>query len=135
MSRSFRCPKCGSENIQSCPVIYQSGTVGHSYTSRSGDYQIDTSGTESTHLAQSVAPPAQKETFWGFMLITGAIAAFALYDGFHYVIAGIFGLVAAVSFVTNQEASEYNEKIWPREYKNWQRSYMCHRCGNIFIMH
>ena len=134
MSRSFRCPKCGSENIQSCPVIYQSGTVGHSYTSRSGDYQIDTSGTESTHLAQSVAPPAQKETFWGFMIVTGAIAAFALSEG-SLIIAAIFGLLAGGSFVTNQEASEYNEKIWPREYKNWQRSYMCHRCGNIFIMH
>lgn len=134
MSDKFCCPKCGSENIQSCPVIYQSGTVGHSYTSRSGNYEIDTSGTESTALAQSVAPPAQKDTSWGAMIVTGLIAGFALKEG-SLIIAGIFGLAAVGSFMMSQEASEYNEKQWPKEYKNWERSYLCHRCGNIFIMH
>lgn len=134
MAKSFSCPHCGSENIQRCQVIYQQGTVNHSYTTRSGDYESNTSGTESTSLAQSVAPPEQKETFWGTMLVTGIIAAIALFDGGHYIVAGIFGLLAGGSFVTSQEANEYNEKQWPTEFKNWQNSYLCHRCGHCFIM-
>lgn len=133
MAGKFSCPNCGSENIQSCPVIYQSGTVGHSYTTRSGDYESNTSGVESTQLAQSVAPPAQKETFWVPMVILGIIAFFA-FDSKSYIVAPICGLLAGGSFMLSQEASEYNEKQWPIDYRNWQRSYFCHRCGNIFQM-
>ncbi len=133
MSEKFCCPKCGSEHIQSCPVIYQSGTVGHSYTSRSGNYEIDTSGTESTALAQSVAPPPQKETSWVAMIITGFLGYAFLNDG-GYIIGGVFALIAIACAMSSSEASEYNEKQWPEEYRRWERSYMCHRCGNIFLL-
>ena len=68
MSGKFVCPKCGSDNIQRCSVIYQNGTISHSYTSRSGDYSVDTSGVESSALARSVAPPAKEEASRGKML-------------------------------------------------------------------
>ena len=129
----YRCPRCDSENIQSCPVIYQQGTVGHSYTTRSGDYSATTSGTESTALAQSVSPPEQKETHWIAMIITGVIALFAFMDG-SMIAALIFGGITYAAYSVSQEASEYNDKQWPAEYKAWQNSYLCHRCGNIFVL-
>lgn len=131
MGEKFVCPKCGSDNIQSCQVIYQNGTISHSYTSTNGDDTVNTSGVESTSLAQSVAPPAQKETHWGKMIIFGAFAVFSVLDGILWL-AAILGLIAAGFFQTSQEANEYNEKQWPKEYKAWQHSYLCHRCGHYF---
>lgn len=131
MAGKFICPKCGSDNIQRCSVIYQQGTVGHSYTSRSGDYSVETSGVESTGLAQSVAPPPQKETHWGKMVVAGFFTVASFLDGYFWL-GVILALVTAGLFQSSQEASEYNEKQWPREYKAWERSYLCHRCGNYF---
>lgn len=133
MAGRFVCPKCGSENIQKCSVIYQQGTVSHSYTSTSGDYTVNTSGEESTELAQSVAPPSQKETHWGKMIVAGFFAVASVADGY-IVLAIILGLLAVGLFQTSQEASEYNDKQWPIDYKNWQNTYFCHRCGNYFRM-
>ena len=133
MAEKFVCPKCGSSDIQRCSVIYQSGTVGHSYTSRSGDYNVETSGTESTALAQSVAPPAKKETHWGGMIVLGLIGAECFIEDF-WILGIIFALAAIGLFMGNQEASDYNDKQWPRDYKDWQNSWLCHRCGHYFIM-
>ena len=131
MAGKFVCPKCGSDNIQSCQVIYQNGTVSHSYTSTNGDNTVNTSGVESTSLAQSVAPPPQKETHWGGMVVAGAFAIFSLLDGILWL-AAILALVAAGLFQTSQEASDYNAKQWKKEYYAWQHSYLCHRCGHYF---
>lgn len=114
MSGKFVCPRCGSDNIQRCSVIYQNGTISHSYTSRSGDYSVDTSGVESSALARSVAPPAKEEASRGKML------------------AVILALATVYFFQSSSEANEYNEKKWPREYKNWENSRLCHKCGNYF---
>lgn len=131
MAGKFVCPKCGSENIQRCSVIYQQGTVDHSYTSRSGDYSVDTSGTESTALAQSVAPPAQHETSWGKMIVAGFFAVASFLDGFFWL-GVILALVAVGLFSSSQEASEYNSKQWSQDYKAWENSWLCHKCGNYF---
>lgn len=107
MAGKFVCPKCGSENIQRCSVIYQQGTVDHSYTSRSGDYSVDTSGTESTALAQSVAPPAKKDEPYGSCLGCIAIAVVLFWWGYVILVA-VFGLAAAGWAFSIKEAMEYN---------------------------
>lgn len=133
MAGKFACPKCGSENIQRCSVIYRQGTVSHSYTSTSGDYSVDTSGVESTELAQSVAPPEKKESHWLATIVVGIFTASAFAEG-HWIIGIILALIVMGLFQSNQEASEYNDKQWPIDYKNWENTYFCHRCGNYFRM-
>lgn len=61
----FKCPKCGSDNIQSYEVIYNSGRASHVSTtdgvSFGSDFSIGhatTSGNSVTHLAQTCALPA-----------------------------------------------------------------------------
>ena len=131
MSGKFVCPKCGSDNIQRCSVIYQNGTISHSYTSRSGDYSVDTSGVESSALARSVAPPAKEEASWGKMIIAGFFAVASFLDGVYWL-AVILALATVYFFQSSNEANEYNEKKRPREYKNWENSRLCHKCGNYF---
>ena len=60
----FRCPHCGSGDIQKCSVIYNQGTFNGYSTTRIGDVEGKTEEHSSTGLAQSVAPPAEKETNW-----------------------------------------------------------------------
>lgn len=131
MSGNFVCPKCGSENIQKCSVIYRNGTVGHSFTTRSGDYSAETSGVESTELAQSVAPPQKKDTSWGLMIGLGLFSFFSFLDDI-YILALILGVMAIGAYSSSQEASDYNNKQWPKEYRAWENSYLCHRCGHYF---
>ena len=136
----FKCPKCGSGDIQKCEMIYMNGTVNHSSTTTVGNYESETSSQASTSLAQSVAPPTKKETYWTATIIAGVITAFAgdavlnHFQTARLVIAIIAGLFTWACYSMTQEANEYNEKQYPIEYENWQNSYVCFRCGNRFRM-
>lgn len=133
MAEKLICPKCSSDNIQKCSVIYQSGTVDHSYTSRSGDNTVETSGTESTTLAQSVAPPAKHDEPYGaFLGCLGIAGLFYLWD---WTIVSIICVLAALGqAISIKEAMDYNSNQWPRDYKAWQHSWFCHKCGHYFII-
>ena len=42
---NFKCPHCGSENIQKCSVIYHSGTTSNQSTTKiNGNVEAETSG-------------------------------------------------------------------------------------------
>ena len=136
----FKCPHCGSENIQKCSVIYNSGTASHqSTTTINGKVEAETSGVSGTNLAQQLAPPAKKEENWIASVVCGAIAIFFV-GGLanHFVVSIIvivlFGSAAIGLWQSSTEAKEYNEKKFHRDYDIWKRSYFCHRCGNVFYM-
>jgi transcription elongation factor Elf1 len=131
MGEKFVCPKCGSDNIQSCQVIYQNGTISHSYTSTNGDNTVNTSGVESTSLAQSVAPPPKKDE--PYMGVLGCLGVAVVFYWWGWPVASIICVLAAIgNAISIKEAMDYNEKQWPKEYKAWQHSYLCHRCGHYF---
>ena len=130
----FACPNCGSENIQRCAMIYQNGTSRlQSTTMINGNVEAETSGVSSTNLAQEVAPPQKKDTHTILMVVLGIIAFLCL-DGGTFVGALVFGGLAYLTYNSNKEASEYNEKEFPALYDEWQHSYVCYRCGNRFTI-
>ena len=129
----FKCPKCGSENIQKCEVIYLSGTVSHSSTTTMGRYEATTEGQASTDLAQTVAPPAEQDTSWMATIVLAFFAAVVFCDG--GTIPGlVLGAIALLLGKSSADADDYNKKIYPKEYERWRHSYICHRCGNRFII-
>ncbi len=130
--REFKCPHCGSENIQKCEVIYMSGTVSHTSTTTFGKYEATTEGQAATDLAQAVAPPAKMETSWVAGLIFGGLAYLFGIDSF---LAGlVLGAIALVFFKGSIDAEKYNNEIYPKEYERWRNTYICHRCGNQFLL-
>ena len=129
----FKCPKCGSENIQKCEVIYMSGTVSHSSTTTFGRYEATTEGQASTDLAQAVAPPAQQDTSWLAGIVV-AFIAFVLFDDGGIIPGLVLGAIALLLFKSSVDADKYNKEVYPKEYRRWQRSYICHRCGNRFLI-
>lgn len=139
---TFKCPHCGSENIQKCEVIYMNGTTNISATTTAGDVEAQTSGQISTSLAQSVAPPAQKEEHWIAFIVCGLIALWSGYScwssyhsqGINWLFPIFFALVSFGCYTGSKEAHEYNTNQYPREYQAWKKSYICHRCGSVFQM-
>lgn len=130
--KEFKCPNCGSENIQKCEVIYMSGTVSHSSTTTLGKYEATTEGQASTDLAQAVAPPAEQSTSWIATTVFCFLAAVFFKDSF--IVSLVLGAIALLLGKSSVDADKYNKEIYPREYKRWKDSYICHRCGNRFII-
>ncbi len=98
----------------------------------SGKFACPKCGSEGTApLAQSVAPPPKKNTLWGLMIVFGLVSLFSLHEGYS-ILSLLFSMPAIGAFTKSQEASDYNEKIWPRKYKAWENGYLCHRCGHHF---
>lgn len=130
---NLSCPKCGSNETQSCQVIFNAGTTSHSSVARD-DYgnEVKTTGNTSTNLAQMVAPPAKKENHWIATIVTGILAAMGVPDG-SFIWIGFFGLIAFGLYQQSQEADKYNSEVYPQEIKDWENSYYCHKCGNRFI--
>ena len=132
MHSDFTCPNCHSENVQSLPIIYQSGTSGGDSVTQTGNIISVTKGVQMTNLARSVAPPTKKEASWGIVVFFGVLTFFALDSG-STVFLLCSAIVLAGGIYSNIEVSNYNEKVWPAEYDTWLHSYLCHRCGNVFV--
>ena len=67
VNRSFTCPHCHSDNIQSFEMVYSNGvststhsTIGVGFAGRFGVGTATTNSTSVTNLSQSVAPPEKK---------------------------------------------------------------------------
>lgn len=133
MNGDFRCPVCKSENVQRCSVIYQSGISSSNAATLADKFVAVTKGVNMTALAQSVAPPAKKEDSWFW---TGLFACFAFlfWDNGNVGLFLFFLCVTGWFLKINFDTYNYNEKIWPTLYDTWLHSYLCHRCGNVFVL-
>lgn len=136
----IRCPNCGSENVQSCQMIYMNGTNDSSHVTMHGlaDSFSVTQGQTQTQLAQSVAPPSPKKTYWiwfslffaGAVLNTLAGMTFGVTNAF---ISSLFPIAMCIwLFRKNRNNSNWNKYEYPKIYQQWQNSFVCHRCGTIF---
>lgn len=86
----IRCPKCGSDNVQSVKMIYMQGTTDKASVSITniGEYVTATEGGSQTLLAQAIAPPSKKETFGleDFFNNLGMSSIFKISFGFAIVV-------------------------------------------------
>jgi hypothetical protein len=146
----MKCPGCGSEDAQTLQMVFDEGTqhldgrqtgVGVGYSPGSGmgvgvgGGKIK--GTTRSVLAQKAAPPQKKQ------LTAGVIVAVV---GFFVFIVGVSsgsgggiaaGLIIGILIMAGgiylaYIASQYNKNEWPALYQQWQKSWMCRKCGNIF---
>ena len=85
MTDEYKCPKCGSENVQRYSVAYQTGastidvnTTGAGFGGgHFGVGSAHSKGTQHTHMAASTAPPSKKRLlipallffFAGFLVV------------------------------------------------------------------
>lgn len=129
----FRCPVCDSENVQKCSVIYQSGISSSNAATLADKFVAVTKGVNMTALAQSVAPPAKKENSW-FLTVVCALATLLFLDDDNKLMFLICLCGTGWFLKENLDTYNYNEKVWPDLYDTWLHTYLCHRCGNVFVI-
>lgn len=166
ISTDYRCPKCGSENIQAFRLIHLSGTSDFSAVSTGvgiiGDSAASgvavTSGTSQTRLAAHVSPPEPEHMGLPFLIVIGVGLSVILgvsmvvenvlwkmssaralnitaADVFLFLVILGISVLIIVAFTTLLKARyNYNTKVFPKEYRMWLQSYVCLRCGGIFIV-
>jgi hypothetical protein len=153
-STALRCPKCGSENVQSLKVIYEMGTstvqttssgtitgVGVALGTGGAGFGVTSQATQGVHqstAAKAAAPPTKKEYVApGCALLLGigaGIAAVVWSSSLPALLcAGLvcMGFLAA-GVIGSVVITKWNEQEWPRLYVTWLKSFRCLRCGEVF---
>ena len=149
---NYKCPTCGSEQVQRVSVVYESGTT--STRGRglgvaiAGDDLIpvgtSTRSTSQTQLAARLVPPKKQGA--GYILSAVAITLGGVVFGLIPAAAGgvigiaigsclalggfAGGLVYAAT--ESKKVSAYNSQVWEKQYQQWQRRWLCHKCGHVF---
>ena len=160
--QQLQCLECGTDDIQRVELAYLSGTsninmvskgrsVGVGVSRAGGNTglgagvagtKMKTTGTDQSMLAESLTPPSKKSIFWTiiFILIGWPSAVMGLavlvVDG---DVVGMFFLIFGLVFFGagvygTYTFHQYNTKIFPIEFRNWQQSWLCKRCGSTFLL-
>ena len=143
----FEYPYCQSENIQSYNIAYASGFsnvsgvttgVGVGVGGRVGVGVGNTVGTQQTVLSMMATPPKQKSTTSLFIMGTLGIY-FGL--GLVLLVSGLsksnwslllyIGAYAILIYAIHRR-TVWNRTVYPQLRRDWERTYICLRCGNKF---
>jgi hypothetical protein len=85
-------------------------------------------GTSSTQLAEESSAPGKKLVFLLAIpaFFVGGLAGLKFDAVGMYVVWGAFAYWGYVNFL-------WNRNEWPIRYENWANSFLCHRCGEVFV--
>ena len=133
----FECPYCQSENIQSYNIAYASGFSNVSGVT-TGVGVGNTVGTQQTVLSMMATPPKKKSTTSLFIMGTLGIY-FGL--GLVLLVSGLsksnwslllyIGAYAILIYAIHRR-TVWNRTVYPQLRRDWERTYICLRCGNKF---
>ena len=144
---AYVCPYCQSENIQSYNIAYAGGFsnvngvttgVGIGAGGRVGVGIGNTVGTQQTALSMMATPPKKKSTTSLFIMGTLGIY-FGL--GLVLLVSGLsksnWSLLLyigayAILIYTIHRRTVWNRTVYPQLRRDWERTYICLRCGNKF---
>ena len=139
----MKCPTCTSDNTQRLEVLYKTGTQNIATTSNSagaaiggggfgfGSVRTSTSGTSQSILANQAAPPAKQSLKAPIIMIIVGLFILAGMKGWimtlcGYVFIGLGGLSV-------YSAIDFNKNKWPYKFQRWKDSWVCHKCGTVYI--
>lgn len=147
----MQCPTCQSDQVQRLEVIYDSGTRNIHATSHTtgfglgssvgaGGLRTSASGTEQTTLAAKLAPPAKKGSPAMMVIVTIGLSFVAfgvsLPRGEGFVGTTFALIVAAIVLYLGikraTSVSKFNNEQWPVLYRQWKKSWFCHKCGTVY---
>ena len=146
MEVPMNCPKCNSDNTQSLPMIYESGTSVSQSTSHShggGFFNIlptfrmktQTNSLSQSVTAQKAAPPEKQKLIVPIVLaLVSLLFTLSAFGTTFNLVQFLISLVALAVFTfLTYNKIQYNKKVWPEEHNTWENSWKCHKCGTIFL--
>ena len=152
MAENFVCPHCGSDNVQRFSVAYENGAstintqtktagVGIGGALGIGGAKSHTTGVQLSQMAQKTAPPAKKGYKWAIIIsIVVYFVVANLVDSMFSLgsstsgILGLVGLVVSAYFLGYVKVYRYNAETWPVLREEWEKSWICMKCGNTFTL-
>lgn len=139
------CPKCSSSEARSLSLIHREGltntqgqTAGTSVGSLGGSLGVSTmrgtiTAQSQTVLSKEAAPP-EARAFFPWVLSAIVLGLFVLAQlgdiGFWTVVAA---LLAVLSVLQAKRARAFNTQELPGLKARWDQSFMCNRCGQVFV--
>lgn len=141
----YVCPSCKSDNVQRLAVIYEGGlmdvntkTSGVGIGFGGGGIGVGvgggkTKGTSQTVASKRAAPPPKKKFLKPLGLIFVAFLVLGLMAGNSNAMSAtvtILFFVAVVGWIVY--AIRYNSTTWPVLKQEWDNSFLCNRCNNVF---
>ncbi len=140
----MQCPHCHSDNIQKLSVVYEHGTQNIQTTGRTrgsgigfgggglgagiGSARTTTKGKSQSIAAKNAAPPDKKK----IIIPIAMMGVGLLIIKFIHVFPGLL-FIAGGGFIF-WKFWQYNKNTYPPLYQQWQRSWLCNRCGEIFAL-
>ena len=109
---SDSCPKCASVDVRKLSLVH---------------------GSDRGPLSRVAAPPAKKP--WALWAATAAVSSLPVVANVRQpgtwtvLMMGIAALAAGFAF----NAWTYNSRVHPALLERWQQSFLCNRCGNVFV--
>ena len=154
-SADLRCPNCNSTNLTKVSLAYQKGlsyTVAHTRMRAVGvggsgpDLIIGKATTRARHqsaLSQRLRPPVKwsyRKLFlwWAVMFLSIGWIIFYI-DTFTRNSSAVlspplirFSLLSAATFLVLMILFwRHNQSTYKRRYSQWERSFLCQRCGTL----
>jgi len=137
----LHCPKCGSEHVRRLSLIYReglavvkTGTAGVGF----GDDGMAvggarTGGTQQSLASMGAAPPEERSLGGPIIMILVGLVLFVA--GLQGGLPAAFGgaVVAAAGAMWARGASHYNGHVYPELHRQWEASYSCTRCAEVFV--
>ena len=151
----FRCPNCESTYLKKVSLIYQEGLIRVKTRTRLRGVMIGsdgpdvvvgratTKGTQQTEISKVLSPP----TKWSYLKLVGWSVLVFVSIGWIvfyvnaitknstsvssvpltiYVVlcAGVFAAIVVLF-------SKHNHSTFPHQFAQWDRSFVCQRCGTV----
>ena len=145
----YSCPKCNSEQITSCEMVWNSGTFNEKHETvgwspGTGVLLAQTTGVSRSLLADKIRPPAQPKGTNGCLIIFVGAVAYAIVGALMSIngggsrflpIAIAVGIIVGVSFLIYTRMKLYeNLQKYGELLRIWKNTFMCQRCGHIWII-
>lgn len=147
--QNHNCSKCGSENTQSFEMAYHGGTnqnnfSGSGYSFHAGNVNVSGTSYNQSSLAAITSPPKSPNPFLLAIILTFVIPIISFvplvlayfispFKFALYIIIDIGLIVGAYVFcgifLSPPAWAKYKERT-----AQWNRSWICLRCGNMFYL-
>lgn len=131
----LRCPKCASDHTQKLSLAVHAGTMTTNTTTaliggsggHLGQGLAFSSGSTSSQLAKQNPEPKKRSLAAPFLIGLPVAGMFWPFTGgiIALLVLCLFGLWAFAN-------ASYNREEVPKRHREWNRQYLCMRCGGIF---
>jgi hypothetical protein len=149
----FRCPHCGGMELRKVSVVYQEDRYQLRARTRHGGLLLGTDGPDfvlgnshtagvlQTELSKKLQPPGRSS----YLKLVGWFALGSLVALVAYLqwvmsrstrasslpVAAFVLVVPPLFFLLAYFVWRHNRREYPRKYAEWERSFMCRRCGEV----